>query len=92
MKIGEIFSFLFLINNSVTIRLSRLPLGISAITSSNGINIFCFSFGFYSSIFLRVSSIPFERSTKVFEPFKYFNSALSLLSINNILTDIFLYK
>ena len=42
IKTREIFSFLSLINNSVTIGLSFLLLIISAIISSNTINIFSF--------------------------------------------------
>ena len=39
-------------NNSVTIGLSILLLSISAIITSNTINIECFLFGLYFSIFL----------------------------------------
>ena len=46
-KSKRIFSFLSLINNSVTIGFSFLLLSIS----SNTVNIFRFLFGFYSLIF-----------------------------------------
>ena len=52
IKTRMIFDFLPLINNSVTIGLSFLLLSISDIISSKTINIFRFSFGFYSSIFI----------------------------------------
>ena len=77
------FSFPPLINNSVAIGLSFLLLSISAIISSNTINIFCFLFGLYSSIFLLTSSISFEYSMKAFEPFKYFKPVLFLLLMKN---------
>ena len=75
--------FLPLINDEVNIGLSFLLLRISAITSSNTINIFRFLFGFYSSIFLQISSISFEYLIEDFESFKYFKPVLSLLFITN---------
>ena len=45
---GEIFNFLPLISNSITISLSYLLLSISAIMPSNTINIFRFFCGLYS--------------------------------------------
>ena len=52
IKTREMFSFLPLINNSVTIELSFLLLSISAIILSKTINILRFLFGLYSSMFL----------------------------------------
>ena len=46
IKTREIFHFVPLINNSVTIGLGFLLLSITAITSSNTINVFGFLFGF----------------------------------------------
>ena len=68
------FNFLPLIYNSVTTGLSFLLLSISEITLSKTINILHFLFGFYSSIFLLISSISFGYSIKVLE---------SVLSIKN---------
>ena len=73
------FSFLPLINNLVTTGLSFLPLSISAIILSKAINILCFLFRLYSSMFLQISSASFEYSIKALELFKYFNPALSRL-------------
>ena len=57
------FSFLHLINSSVTIGLSFLLLCILAIISFKIINILrCF--GLYCSMFLKTSSITFEYSIK----------------------------
>ena len=77
------FSFLRLINNSVTTGLSFLLLSIPEIILSNTINIFNFLLGFYSSIFLQTSSISCEYSINAFESFKYLNPVLPLLIINN---------
>ena len=52
IKTREMFSFLCLVNNSVTIGLILLLLSISAVISSAAINILCFLFGLYSSTFL----------------------------------------
>ena len=46
------FSFLPLLNDLVTIGLSFLILSISSVISSNIINILCFLFVLFSSIFL----------------------------------------
>ena len=76
------FSFLRLINNSVTTGLTFLLLSIPEIIMPNTINIFHFLFGFYSSIFLQ-TSISCEYSINAFESFKYLNPVLPLLIINN---------
>ena len=51
-KTREMFSFLPLINNSVTIELSFLVLSILTTTLSNTINVIRFLFGLYFPIFL----------------------------------------
>ena len=63
----KMFSFLPLINNLITTRLIFLLLSISAAISSKTINILRFLFGFYSSIFLSMSSISTEYSIKALE-------------------------
>ena len=52
IKASELFSFLPLINSSVTIGLSFLLTIISAIMSSKAINTLCSFLGLYSLIFL----------------------------------------
>ena len=52
IKLRDIFSFLPLKNNLVTIGLRSILLSISAIISSNSINVFGFLFALYFSIFL----------------------------------------
>ena len=56
---------------------------ISSIISSKAINILRFLFGFYSLIFLKVSSILFEYSIKAIESFKWFIPVLFLLLTSN---------
>ena len=77
------FSFLPLMNNSVTIRLSFLLLSISTIVSLKTINILRFLFGLCSSIFLCISSMSFDYWIKALESFKCFKLVLSLLLISN---------
>ena len=60
IKTLQIFSFLPLINRSVSIWLSSLLLIISAIISSKAINTLHFLSGFHSSMFLYTSCILFE--------------------------------
>ena len=52
IKIREIFSFLPVINHSVTLGLRFVLLSILEITSSDAIKIIRLFFGLYSSIFL----------------------------------------
>ena len=81
------FSFLPLINSSVTTRSNFFLLSVSAIISSKTINIFLFLCGLYSSIFLNISSISFEYSRKALESLKcsflssFFNCFIVLLQI-----------
>ena len=51
IKTTEMFGFLLLINNSVTIGLWFFLLSISGIISSNTVNDLRFSYGLYSSIY-----------------------------------------
>ena len=83
MKTREIFNFIPLLNNSVTVGLSFLLLSISAVISSNAINIFHVLFGLYSSIFFIKIIHIIEYSIKAFKSLKYFNPVLSLLLISN---------
>ena len=53
IKTREMFSFLHLMNNSVTIELSFLLLRKSAIIPSKTINVLRFLFGLYSSMFYK---------------------------------------
>ena len=66
------FSFLPLINNSVTTGLGFLLLSISATITSKTINISRFLFELYFSMFLQISSILFEYSIKLLESLKFF--------------------
>ena len=77
IKTREIFSFLFLKNNSVPIGLTFLLLSISAIIWSKTVNILRLLFGLYCSVFLWISSISFEYSIKTLELFKCLKSILS---------------
>ena len=77
------FSFLPLINNSVNIGLSFLLLSISANISSKTINILCSLFGFYSSMFLYISSILSEYLIKALESVKCVKPVLPLSLIKN---------
>ena len=61
------FSFSYLINNSLTIGLGFLFVRISVTISSNRINILVSLSGFYSSIFSKISFILFEYSIKALE-------------------------
>ena len=81
-KTREMFSFIYVTNNSVTTGLSFLLLSISAIISWKIINILRFLFKLYSSIFLLVSSITFEYSIKSLEWFRCVIPARSTLLIN----------
>ena len=81
------FSFLRLINNSVTIEFSFLLLIISAIISSKTINILCSLSTLYLSIFLSISFISFEYWIKALGSWKCFNPVLSLLLIKNSYLD-----
>ena len=77
------FSFLPVINNSVTTGLSFLFLNIWVITSSKTINILGFLFRLYSSIFFKISSISFECSIKALELLKCFKVILSCLFVKS---------
>ena len=66
------FSYLPLKNISINVGLQFLLLSMSAIISSNTINIFCFLFGLCSSIFLQISSISLEYSIKALGSLKCF--------------------
>ena len=74
------FNFLPLINSSVTVELSFLLLRISAIMSSNTINIFCFLSGLYSSTFFSYIVWLFN---KAFGSLKCLEPVLSHVLINN---------
>ena len=82
------FSFLPLINSSVTIGLSFLLLNISAIISSKTINFLHLLFGLYFSMFLWISFISFEYSIKALKLLKCFKPVFStsvwwLIRLNN---------
>ena len=78
------FSFVPLINNSVTIGLSFLLLSITAIISSKKKKKnLRFLLGMYSSVFLYISSISFEYSIKALESLKCFKPGFSSLLIKN---------
>ena len=83
IRTSEMFSFLPVVNNSITIIKSFLLISTLAIISSKAIYILRFLFGFYSLIFLRISSISFEYSIKALESLKCFKSVLSRLIIKN---------
>ena len=79
----EMFNFLPLINNSVTIELSFLLLTISAIVLSKRFSILLFKCRLYSSMFLWKSSKSFEYLLKALESLNYFKPVLSRLLIEN---------
>ena len=60
IKSREMFSFLPLINNSVTIGLIFLLLTISTFISSKMINILRFLFEFHSLMFFKKSAVSYE--------------------------------
>ena len=77
------FSFLTLINNSVTAGLTFFITNDINNHIINSDQYFMFLFGLYSSIFSKPSSISFEYSIKALESFKYFLGLVSLLLTSN---------